>query len=98
MTDEEKEREAERLFVLFQRLERNPAVSLGTEGKDGGIKNPVREAVESGRFAAMDGDAGEEKKRLDEEDERDEREAREEMERHRARLARNREESGAKKA
>ena len=31
MTPEEKEREAERLFVLFQRMEKNPVLSLGAE-------------------------------------------------------------------
>ncbi|KAF8603417.1 hypothetical protein BDV93DRAFT_523195 [Ceratobasidium sp. AG-I] len=39
MTDEEKEREAERLFVLFDRMERM-----------GMAKNPIREAYQSGRF------------------------------------------------
>jgi hypothetical protein len=52
MTDEEKEREAERLFVLFERIKKNPAVSLG-DGKDGTL-DPVRSAVESGRFQEMD--------------------------------------------
>ncbi|KAJ2664304.1 hypothetical protein IWW48_000821 [Coemansia sp. RSA 1200] len=44
MTDEEKEREAERLFVLFERL-----------NKTGIIKttNPVRAAAESGRFKEL---------------------------------------------
>jgi Guanine nucleotide exchange factor synembryn len=41
MSDEEKEREAERLFVLFERLRATGVVD---------VKNPVREAVESGRF------------------------------------------------
>lgn len=45
MTDEEKEREAERLFVLFRRMEKNPAVSLG---------NPVREKLEKGELEADD--------------------------------------------
>lgn len=31
MKPEEKEREAERLFVLFQRMEKNPVLSLGAE-------------------------------------------------------------------
>lgn len=54
MTDADKEREAERLFVLFDRIRRNPAVSLG-DGK-GGQLDPVRSAVESGRFEEMDED------------------------------------------
>jgi Guanine nucleotide exchange factor synembryn len=43
MSEEEKEREAERLFVLFQRLRATGVMDVGT-------LNPVREAVESGRF------------------------------------------------
>ncbi len=41
MSEEEKEREAERLFVLFERLRATGVVS---------VDNPVREAVERGRF------------------------------------------------
>ncbi|KAK9448041.1 guanine nucleotide exchange factor [Limtongia smithiae] len=44
MTDEEKELEAERLFVLFERLRQNGVIS---------VENPVRTAVESGRFAEV---------------------------------------------
>jgi hypothetical protein len=44
MTDEEKEREAERLFVLFERMR-----SLGV-----GVENPVRTAQQSGRFEELD--------------------------------------------
>ncbi|KAL7410979.1 guanine nucleotide exchange factor [Mrakia frigida] len=54
MTDEEKEREAERLFVLFERMEKNPAVSMGTGGEGGKMKNPVREAVESGKYGELE--------------------------------------------
>ena len=39
MTDEEKEAEAERLFVLFDRLERS---GMGV--------NPIRQAQQEGRF------------------------------------------------
>jgi hypothetical protein len=39
MTDEEKQREAEKLFVLFDRMERM-----------GMAKNPIREAFQSGKF------------------------------------------------
>lgn len=38
MTDEEKEREVEKLFVLFDRLEKTGAVSPG--------QNPMRKAVQ----------------------------------------------------
>lgn len=41
MTDEEKEREAERLFVLFDRLEKNGVLK---------VRNPIRDAVERGEF------------------------------------------------
>jgi hypothetical protein len=44
MTDEEKEREAEKLFVLFERLR-----GLGV-----GVDNPVRTAQQSGRFEEID--------------------------------------------
>jgi Guanine nucleotide exchange factor synembryn len=43
MTDEEKEREAERLFVLFERME-----------KLGVAQNPVRSMQQSGRFEELD--------------------------------------------
>ncbi|BFZ63116.1 hypothetical protein YB2330_004236 [Saitoella coloradoensis] len=44
MTDEGKEMEAEKLFVLFERLRKTGVVD---------VQNPVREAVESGRFSEM---------------------------------------------
>ncbi|KAL8854268.1 MAG: hypothetical protein Q9221_000982 [Calogaya cf. arnoldii] len=45
MTEEEKEREAERLFVLFERLKATGVVN---------VKNPVEQAVEEGRFEELD--------------------------------------------
>jgi hypothetical protein len=45
MTEEEKEREAERLFVLFERLK-------GTGVMD--VTNPVEQAVREGRFEELD--------------------------------------------
>ncbi|KAJ2887237.1 hypothetical protein H4R27_000034 [Coemansia aciculifera] len=45
MTDEEKEREAERLFVLFERLNKTGFIK---------VDNPVRAAMESGRFQEID--------------------------------------------
>ncbi|KZF26167.1 hypothetical protein L228DRAFT_257649 [Xylona heveae TC161] len=45
MTDEEKEREAERLFVLFERLKKTGVVN---------VKNPVEQAVDEGRFEELD--------------------------------------------
>ncbi|KAF2098378.1 hypothetical protein NA57DRAFT_66698 [Rhizodiscina lignyota] len=44
MTDEEKEREAERLFVLFERLKATGIMD---------VENPVRTAVESGRIEEL---------------------------------------------
>jgi hypothetical protein len=45
MTEEEKEREAERLFVLFERLKATGVVD---------IKNPVQQAINEGRFEELD--------------------------------------------
>jgi hypothetical protein len=80
MTPEEAEREAERLFVLFDRMEKNPAVSLGlpssSQTPDGGVVHPVRGAVESGKYAEIEErERVEELKRLEEEERRDEEEA-----------------------
>ncbi|KAI9794113.1 MAG: hypothetical protein M1835_006794 [Candelina submexicana] len=47
MTQEEKEREAEKLFVLFERLKATGVVD---------VKNPVEEAINSGRFEELDSD------------------------------------------
>ncbi|KAK9453015.1 guanine nucleotide exchange factor [Dipodascopsis uninucleata] len=44
LTDEEKEREAERLFVLFERIRENGVLN---------VENPIRTAVESGRFEQL---------------------------------------------
>ncbi|KAI0144593.1 guanine nucleotide exchange factor [Xylariaceae sp. FL1272] len=51
MTEEEQEREAERLFVLFERLRANGVISA---------ENPVRTAVEEGRFEELPDDYEEE--------------------------------------
>jgi hypothetical protein len=45
MSDEEKEREAERLFVLFERLKATGVVD---------VENPVKAAMEQGRFEEVD--------------------------------------------
>ncbi|KAK4129621.1 guanine nucleotide exchange factor synembryn-like protein [Parathielavia appendiculata] len=47
MTDEEKEREAERLFILFERLRQTGVVS---------VENPVATAVREGRFEELPDD------------------------------------------
>lgn len=57
MTNEEKEREAERLFVLFDRLKATGVVN---------VENPVREAYQSGRIQELPDDA------TDDEDSEDE--------------------------
>ncbi|RFU26416.1 hypothetical protein B7463_g9936, partial [Scytalidium lignicola] len=48
MTQEEKEQEAEKLFILFDRLKKTGVVS---------VKNPVEEAFEQGRFLEIEDDA-----------------------------------------
>ena len=42
MTQEEKEREAERMMALFDRMEKNPAMQL--------VENPMKDAVRSGKI------------------------------------------------
>lgn len=46
MTEEEKEAEAERLFTLFDRMEKNGIVKLG--------HHPIQQAVESGKIQDLD--------------------------------------------
>lgn len=45
MSEEEREREAEKLFVLFERLRATGVVD---------VQNPVQQAVDSGRFQEID--------------------------------------------
>ncbi|KAK3987053.1 guanine nucleotide exchange factor [Cladorrhinum sp. PSN332] len=47
MTDEEKEREAERLFVLFERLKKTGIID---------VQNPVEQAMREGRFEELPDD------------------------------------------
>lgn len=55
MSNEEKMREAEKMFVLFERLRSTGVVD---------VKNPVEEAIQSGRFEELpDGESDEEKKK-----------------------------------
>lgn len=51
MTQEEKEREAERLFVLFERLKATGVVN---------VQNPVEEAMRNGRFEEVEDDSDDE--------------------------------------
>jgi len=48
MTQEEKEREAERLFILFERLKKTGVMN---------VQNPVEKAYSEGRFLELDDDA-----------------------------------------
>jgi len=50
MTPEEKEREAERLFVLFERLKATGVVD---------VRNPVEEALREGRIQEVSDDEDE---------------------------------------
>lgn len=73
MTPEEQEREAERLFVLFERLKKTGVVD---------IQNPVEAAQQSGRFEEVDEESTEEKARRQRAvDDQEEQEAVEEMQR-----------------
>ncbi|PSN73704.1 hypothetical protein BS50DRAFT_597174 [Corynespora cassiicola Philippines] len=56
MTREEKEREAERLFVLFERLKATGVMD---------VKNPVEEAFQSGRFEELPSDDDDEDSKSD---------------------------------
>lgn len=68
MTQEEKEREAEKIMNYFERMERNPAMQM--------LQNPMKEAVASGKADEFDRkEAEEEIRRLKLQDEADEEEA-----------------------
>lgn len=93
MTPEEKEREAERLFVLFERMEKNPVISMdsGEEGGKGkkGVREMMRDKLNSGAMADWDKqDEEEERRKLVEEEKDDEEEVRKEMERYKKRMGR----------
>lgn len=103
MSQEEKEREAERLFVLFQRMKRNPVLSLGAEvgtsgaegvgggsqGKVVGVEQMMREKLNSGEHAEMDErEEREEREKREKEEREDEEEAGREMAAYRARRGR----------
>jgi hypothetical protein len=85
MTDDEKEREAERLYTLFKRLEKNPVLSMqsGTgQGQGAGEAQPqsidqlMRSKLESGDLDRIERQAQEAEKRQQEErDKEDEKQA-----------------------
>lgn len=62
MTEEEKEAEAERLFGLFDRLDRNGIIK---------VTNPVKQAVDSGKIRELEEKEEEEEKRRIEQEEAD---------------------------
>ncbi|RXK35786.1 hypothetical protein M231_06972 [Tremella mesenterica] len=89
MTQEEKESEAERLFVLFERMERNPLISMKSGDEQKGVKDVMREKMQSGELEVKERDEEEaDRKRLEEEDKRDEEDAKKEMEAYRQRMKR----------
>lgn len=77
MTEEEKEAEAERLFVLFDRMNKTGVMQ---------VRHPMAAAQESGRFQELDAKTEhEERERLEKEDEEAEREVQREMAAHKKR-------------
>ncbi|WWC96479.1 hypothetical protein V866_003347 [Kwoniella sp. B9012] len=92
MTEEEKEREAKRLFVLFDRLEKNPVISMNKPQEQGGGKvsmmDMMREKLNSGRFEESHEDDDVQRRREEEQDKKDEEEARKEIEDYKKRLGR----------
>ena len=77
MTDEEKEREAERLFVLFDRMERNSMISASSGNEEPkGIREIMRDKMVNGEGDAWE---DEERKRIDTEEGQDEEEVQKEM-------------------
>lgn len=76
MTPEEKEREAERLYVLFDRLEKSGVME---------VANPVKTAKEAGRMQETKEEEEERRRELEREEEEDERAVEEELRAYRAR-------------
>jgi len=88
MSQKEKEREAEKLFVLFDRMEKNPVISMnsGDKGGGGSKKTPrdlMREKLASGELEGVD---KEEDKEREEEERRDEEEAMADLRRYKERM------------
>lgn len=92
MSDAEKEREAEKMFVLFDRLKSNPVVKAGVPQPDGSEK-PIHDEIRD----QMVGEQGErwerleaekEKERIRRQDEQDEQEALKELAAYRKRMGR----------
>lgn len=82
MSQEEKEREAERLFVLFDRMDRNPVISAqSSSGDKSSVKDIMREKLERGEL-----EDGELETELEERDKRDEEEVMADLRRYKARM------------
>jgi len=88
MTEEEKEREAEKLFVLFDRMERNPVISMNfgddPKGKGKTPKEIMREKLERGELE----DDDQLERDREEEERKDEEEALADLRRYKERQAR----------
>lgn len=78
MTDEEKQAEAEKLYLLFDRMANTGVME---------VENPIRQAQEAGKFTETTDEAEAELKRLQDEDEEDERQVAKDLEAYRARKA-----------
>lgn len=75
MTEEEKEAEAEKMFVLFDRLSRNPVISAAAPGEGGtkSVEEAMREQVSKGVGAKWEEEEGKrELARIEKEEEEDE--------------------------
>jgi hypothetical protein len=85
MTEEEKEREAEKLFVLFDRMEKNPVISMksGDEDKARTPMEVMREKLERGD---LEDDSKDDMAR-DEQEKKDEEEALADFKRYKERTA-----------
>lgn len=87
MTEEEKEREAEKLFVLFDRMERNPVISMNSgddpKGKGKTPKEIMMEKLERGEL-----EDDQEDRDREEAEKKDEEEALADLRRYKERQAR----------
>ena len=79
MTEEEKEREAERLFVLFDRMNKNGAIS---------IDNPVRAAHQTGKLESTAAELNSDAERFQELEDEEEMAALAELQRYKERKSR----------
>lgn len=77
-TEAEKEREAERLFVLFERLNKNGAIS---------VENPITAAKQSGKFQDSANDEEARIQEIQDDEDEEEREALAELARYKERKA-----------